>query len=249
MDWDAAYSNASAVEGAGSFPPGWLRRSEAFLADDGRYQKVELRYGSASRERLDLFHPDTARQGVLVFVHGGYWHKFDKSYWSWLAAGPLSHGWSVAIAQYTLCPAVRISAISRQIAAAVTRISDEVAGPIRLAGHSAGGHLVTRLMCPGLLATKVARRITGVTSISGLHDLRPLLATKMNQTLCLDPPEAEAESPALHAPAVKAELTCWVGSAELPEFLRQNRLLSGWRAHGVPVTEMQAPGRHHFDVI
>ena len=41
---------------------------------------------------------------------------------------------------YVLAPEVRIAAITAMVADAVAAAAAEVAGPIRLAGHSAGGH-------------------------------------------------------------------------------------------------------------
>ncbi|MEE8454698.1 MAG: alpha/beta hydrolase, partial [Limibaculum sp.] len=123
--------------------------------------------------------------------------------------------------------------------------------PIRLAGHSAGGHLVTRMLCEGApLPIAVAARIVSVLSISGVHDLRPLLRTAMNEDLQLDRAEAAAESPALLAPRPGVPVTCWVGSAERPEFRRQNALLANiWTGCGVATRAVEEPGRHHFNVI
>ena len=66
-----------------------------------------------------------------------------------------------------------------------------IAGPVRLAGHSAGGHLVTRMICrDSPLEPVLQGRLEQVVSISGLHDLRPLMKTAMNATLRLDAGEA-----------------------------------------------------------
>src|SRR5262245_20780462 len=109
---------------------------------------------------------------------------FDKSSWSHLAAGALQRGWAVCLPSYTLAPAARIADIARQVAAAIRFAADRVEGPLRLAGHSAGGHLVTRMVCAeSPLPDEFRSRIGHVVSISGVHDLRPLLRTKMNATL------------------------------------------------------------------
>ncbi|MEM9371179.1 MAG: alpha/beta hydrolase, partial [Pseudomonadota bacterium] len=248
-DWDREYSNGDAVPNAADYPALWQERANAFrdsLAED-RLRVID--YGSAEREKTDLFLPQGMPEGLLVFVHGGYWHKFDRRYWSWLARGALAHGWAVAITGYTLCPQARVSEISRQIRRSVSHAARYIPGPIRLAGHSAGGHLVARQICAGMLEPQTAERVGGVISISGLHDLRPLLKTTMNQILGLDESEAEHESPALLAPAFGTELTCWVGADELPEFRRQNGLLGSWAAHGIARIEISQPGRNHFTVI
>ena len=68
--------------------------------------------GTAPRNRFDLFLPEDAPKGLVVFVHGGYWVRFDKSYWSHLARGSVEHGYAVAMPSYTLCPQTRISGIT-----------------------------------------------------------------------------------------------------------------------------------------
>ncbi|MBY8975445.1 alpha/beta hydrolase [Rhodobacteraceae bacterium NNCM2] len=249
MDWDAAYNNGAAVSDSTHYPPKWRILAEQFRDKMGDHLRPAISYGESQREQFDLFLPAGTPQGLVVFVHGGYWHKFDRDHWSWAAAGPVARGWAVAIPGYTLCPAITITGIGKQIAAAITEAAAVVDGPIRLTGHSAGGHLVTRMLCPGALPPEVAGRIAGTVAISGLPDLRPLMNTEMNRILAITAEEAESESPARLIPEIKAPLICHVGADELPEFRRQNTLLTEWRAHGVPVDVVEAPGRHHFNVI
>src|SRR4029078_8413746 len=167
-----------------------------------------LVYGPCARNLLDLFLPRCTISGLFVLFHGGYWMRFDKSSWSHLAEGALNRGSAVAIPSYALCTDMRIGGIAREIAAAIAYASREIDGPIYLAGHSAGGHLVCRMMATSSsLPETVRRRVAHVMSISGVHDLRPLMSTQMNATLKLDLDEARAESPALLEPAPGARLT------------------------------------------
>lgn len=248
-DWDDAYANAAHIPGAADLPDRWARDAAAFRATAGG--DIAAPYGASARERFDLFRPDGAPKGLVVFVHGGYWLDFDASSWSWLAAGPLARGWAAALPSYDLCPAVRIRDITRQVARAIDAAATRVAGPIVLAGHSAGGHLVTRQLCTDAPLAEAAReRIARVVAISGLVDLRPLLKTSMNETLRLDPEEARAESPALLEPAPGARLLAWVGDAERPEFRRQSALIANvWAGLGAETRLVEEPGRHHFNVI
>ena len=86
-------------------------------------------------------------------------------------------------------------------------------------------------------------------SISGLHDLRPLLKTAMNDGLRLDDLEAAAESAALLSPRASTEVVAWVGADERPEFVRQTELLkTAWRAT-TNIRTVIEPGKHHFNVI
>ena len=252
-DYDDAYANGAHIAGAADFPPRWQAMAEALrdrLTAAGR-ARLDLSYGSGPRNRLDLFLPDAAPKGLAVFVHGGYWKAFDKSVWSHLAAGPLAHGFAVAMPGYTLCPDNRIAGIGREIAAAISLAAGEVAGPIRLTGHSAGGQLVARMISgAALLPQAVLDRIAGVTPISGVHDLRPIMKTEMNDTLHIDAAEAQSESPVLLSPLGAIPVAAWVGADERPEFVRQNRALyEMWRGFATPMTIHEEPGRHHFDVI
>jgi acetyl esterase/lipase len=152
---------------------------------------------------------------------------------------------------YTLAPDARIENITLQVGRAIARAAEQVAGPIRLAGHSAGGHLVTRMVCDDSpLLPALLERVEGLVSISGLHDLRPLQLTTMNQQLQLTSKSAALESAVLHRPAGQAQVVCWVGGAERPEFLRQSALLvEAWGRAGAKTQLVVDPGKHHFDVI
>lgn len=244
MRYDEAYQNAKYIPGGEGFPPRWAAAAAAFR--DRARMRPGLRYGAAPAEWFDLFLPEAVPEGLMIFVHGGEWLAFGPRDFSHLAAGAVARGWAVAMPAYTLAPAARISAMARQIAAALAAAAAEVAGPVVLTGHSAGGHLAARMtsadaMLPGAVAARLAR----VVPISPLADLRPLRETAMNATLGLDPAEALAESPALLPRRPGLPVHVWVGGQERPAYLDQARRLGN--AWACPVTI--EPGRHHFDVI
>jgi acetyl esterase/lipase len=244
---DDAYANAAYIPGAADYPPRWERAAAALregLLEQG-LADLDQPYGESARQRFDLFHPGGTAKGLMIFVHGGYWLRFDKSVWSHLAAGALTRGWAVAMPSYDLCPQVRIADITRQIAAAVTAAAGMVAGPIALAGHSAGGHLVARMLQPGLLGDAVADRLHHVMPISPVSDLHPLLRTSMNAEFKLDAAAARAESPALMTERLAVPVTVWVGADERPVFLDQAR----WLAEAWGCAHVVDQGKHHFDVI
>jgi arylformamidase len=252
-DWDDAYANAANIPGGERWPEAWAapaRRYREEMQANGRMD-LDLPYGPHGRHRLDLFMPARESLGLVVYVHGGYWKAYDKSHWSHLAQGALESGHAVAIPSYRLCPEVRIGDIAADIGAAISHLAARLHGPIDLAGHSAGGHLVTRMITATMpLGDKVRARIRNVVSISGLHDLRPLLRTSMNETLKIDEDEARRESPALLVPLAHPRITCWVGGAERAEFRRQNALLANiWTGLGANVCAVEEPDRHHFDIV
>lgn len=252
-DWDEAYANAAHIVGSADYPARWAEAAQAFRERMQAAGRAELgrAYGPGERNRLDLFRSEVSPRGLFVFVHGGYWMRFDKSYWSHLAAGPLARGYAVAMPAYTLCPDIRVGGIGAEVGRAICEAAKLVHGPIVLAGHSAGGHLVTRMACKDAPLDEAVRdRIAHVLSISGVHDLRPLLRTAMNGTLRLSAEEARAESPALLEPVAGTRLTCWAGAAERGEFLRQNALLANvWTGLGATAEAIEEADRHHFNVI
>ncbi|MBU2963804.1 alpha/beta hydrolase [Citreicella sp. C3M06] len=246
MDLSDSYANGPYIAQAEDYPPRWAGAAAHFrkaMALSGRLREG-LSYGPAGRNRFDLVLPKGSAAGLVVFVHGGYWMKFGRADWTHLAGGAVARDWAVALPSYEHCPQVRISDITRQIADAITAAAVEVSGPIRLAGHSAGGHLVARMLAGGLLPDAVAGRLAHVMPISPLSDLRPLLQTDLNATLGLDAAEAEAESPVL-MPQPMVPVTAWVGGDERPAFIDQARWLSQAWGCGLVIEE----GRHHFNVI
>ena len=247
-DLTADYENSAHIPGAESYPARWRAAAKAFRAE--AQVRLGLRYSDGARELLDIFLPEGAPRGLAVFVHGGYWMAFGRQEWSHLAAGPLAAGWAVAVPSYTLAPEARIAQIVTEVAMAITHAAGGIDGPIRLIGHSAGGHLVSRMICAdGPLPDHIAGRLAQVVSVSGIHDLRPLLATRMNDTLRLDQAEAEAQSPALQAP-LQVPVCFWTGASERPEFLRQGRLITeAWQRSGASARDVYQPGMNHFTGI
>lgn len=253
LDWDGAYANGVNIAGSDRWPSAWSGPAKAYREAreaEGR-ARLDVRYGNGARNALDLFLPATAPKGLVVFIHGGYWMAFDKSTWSHFAGGAVDSGYAVAMPSYTLCPEARISGIVAEIGAAIEKAATMVDGPIMLTGHSAGGHLVSRMVSATTpLSPAVARRVRHVVSVSGLHDLRPLMRAGMNATLRIDEAEALAQSPALLRPMDGARVTCWVGGGERAEFLRQNALLANiWTGLGATTSAVVEPDRHHFSIV
>jgi len=242
MDYDRAYANGPFVPGAEAFPLRWARDAAEFRAALGPRAQTAIAYGPKPRNHLDLFLPEAEPRGLLMFVHGGYWLRFDRGMWSHFAAGGLARGWACALPSYTLAPEARISEMTGEIARAVEVAAGLVAGPVVVAGHSAGGHLSARMGCADVTLSAPVKR---VVPISPLSDLEPIALTAMNADLGLDAAEIAAESPARLALRPGVEANVWVGAQERPAFLWQARLLSeAWSCPWKPEI-----GKHHFDVI
>ncbi len=239
-DPDRDYANGAFIPGSAIYPELWLRKATAFREARRDQTELDLSYGPGARQKLDLFLPDSAPLGVVIFIHGGYWHLFSKSHWSHLATGPLALGYAVAIPGYTLAPQARLSEITAEIARAIWFVATRLSGRMVVTGHSAGGHLAARMACADVVVP-----VDRVVPISPLTELGPLIATGMNATLGIDAEEAARESPARLAKRPEISARVWVGADERPAFLWQARVLAEewdcpWTAE---------PGRHHFDVI
>jgi acetyl esterase/lipase len=252
-DWENAYANIPNIAGGERWPDIWIAAAAEYrdeLVSAGR-AKLGIAYGPRPRNRLDLFLPEGEPRGLVVFIHGGYWVRFDRSVFSHVAAGANAAGYAVALPSYTLCPEAGIPDIVAEIGAAVTHAAGLIAGPIHLSGHSAGGHLAARMVCEDSpLPENVRIRIPHVLAISGVHDLRPLMNTAVNQQLRLDDAVARAESPALLRPLPGTRITCWVGGNERSEFIRLNALLANvWIGLGAATALVEEPDRHHLNVI
>src|SRR6202020_3651112 len=208
--------NRPFIPAAEAFPPRWAQEAAAFRGALGQRARAAIPYGPKPRNALDLFLPEAVPKGLLVFVHGGYWLRFDRDLWSHLAAGAVARGWACAMPSYTLAPEARIGAMTQEIARAVEVAAGLVAGPVVVTGHSAGGHLSARMGCADVTLSAAVKR---VVPTSPLADLEPLSRTAMNADLRLDPAEIAEESPALLPLRSGVEGHVRVGAQERPAFL------------------------------
>ncbi len=254
---ERGYNNRAAVPDHGAWFARWGELSKAAYA--GERVLRELRYGPGPKETLDLFLPRGAARGTFLFLHGGYWRSLDKDVHAFVAPPLTARGIAVAVANYDLCPQVKIATIVEETARAVAWLVREgpkhgaAASPLVVGGHSAGGHLAAMMLArdwrrDGFAACPVA----GALSLSGVHDLRPLVDFSYNVDLRLDDAEAARLSPALLPPACGAPLVIAVGGDETGEFLRQSaHMWDAWprnRPAGMR-GPLVVPGKHHFDVV
>ncbi|MGQ0546651.1 MAG: alpha/beta hydrolase [Betaproteobacteria bacterium] len=215
---DAAYNNRNAVADYPGIAAERVKRSEHVRS--ARKLHADLKYGSSARERLDFFPAERPGAPILAFIHGGYWQSNDKEASSFLVGGPLAHGFSVALIEYTLAPDADIDRIFGEVARAVDWLAAHAqeygADPRRLfvSGHSAGGHLTAMMLDKPSLA--------GALPISGLFDLEPISLCYLNEKLQLTKDAIERNSPLRRLPAKRAPVAVAVGAAELPELVRQS---------------------------
>jgi arylformamidase len=253
---ERGYNNRAAVP---DHPQYFARFAAESAAARARYRnRLDLRYGPGPLETLDLFLPEATPLGTFVFIHGGYWRALDKSDHSFVAGPFVEQGLAVAVVNYDLCPVVSIAHIVDECRRAMLWVVRDGAahganaGNVVVGGHSAGGHLAAMMFCTDWRALGLARApMVGGVTLSGVHELAPLVHFSFNSELKLDVDSAARMSPVNFAPTTDAPLLIACGAAETSEFLRQSDLL--WEAW--PQVRRPAAGpmfiadMNHFSVV
>lgn len=218
--------------------------------------RVDLAYGDGERDKLDFFSGGDANGPMLVYIHGGYWQRGDKSMYSFVTEGFVEHGVSMAVLNYTLTPSVRIGEIPPQIRRAVAWCWHHAADlgfsreKMFVMGHSAGGHLTAMMMAtdwPAFEAALPADLVRAGIPISGLFELEPLVHTSINEGPRMDVEEARAESPAFIPPVTNAPQLVVVGDDETEEFHRQSDdYCAKFATAERPMERYDVPGADHM---
>ncbi|MDH6231642.1 arylformamidase [Mesorhizobium soli] len=214
-------------------------------------------YDPASGETLD-FYPAGEGAPLFVWIHGGYWRGGNAADNAFSVPGLHSHGFSVAVIDYTLAPAVTLDEIVRQIRTAISFLHRNRgrlkigADSFVVGGTSAGGHLTAMLLADGWQNTfGVPQDIVAIgLDLSGLHDLAPLLHTHINAWMNFDDAMVARNSPQFLIPQTSpAHLIASVGGLETKEFCRQTTAYAAaWRQAGHAATVVDMPDHNHFDL-
>ncbi len=239
--------------------PDWMARSEAAR---GRLScTLDVRYGEGEKQKFDVYSCGSNEAATLLYFHGGYWQRGDKSVYSFLAAPFVDAGVNVVVVGYDLCPVVTLTQISeqsREAVAAVYRRADEFGinrKRIAVMGHSAGGHITEMMMATDwqLHSTDLPKNLIAAgIPISPLSLLEPVrLTAGLNAGIRMDEAEAESQSPMLnHPPITNAPQLVVVGGAETDEFHRQAQMYFDAFSNTERAMEIYfVPGVDHFDEL
>jgi arylformamidase len=255
-DYDLLYNPRLTVSGYEEIFERWERNSERARARLDCY--LDVPYGHADTETLDVFRARGESRGLLMYIHGGYWRSLDKKRFSFIAPALAEAGVTVAVVNYALCPAVRVADIVMQIVQAsawLYRNGGNFGAPearLAVCGHSAGGHLAAMtLACewPRYSPDLPRKVVCGALSISGLYDLTEIVKVpSVNGDVRLTEKAALKVSPAFLPPATDAPLYTALGTEENEGFHAQNRLIARcWS--GVHRANIACRGRNHFTVL
>lgn len=237
--------------------PDWIARSE-----NSRKTldcKIGVAYGVSAKQKLDIFHASRAAGPTLIYFHGGYWQRGDKSIYSFLADAFIAKDVNVVLPGYDLCPTVSMTEISRQAREAVSwvwRNADELniaRDQITVMGHSAGGHITGMMMGTAWTAFSSdlpANLIKAGIPVSPLNLLEPLRHCSIGDALHMDAAEAGRESPMNNPPKTNAPQLVVCGGAETEEFHRQSDMYVGaFATSDRKMERYSVPGCDHFDEL
>ena len=219
---------------------------------------LDVRFGPTVDETVDIFPAKEQGAPLLVFIHGGYWVVCSSKEYSFVANGFVDRGITVAVTNYSLCPKVTISEITRQNRAVIAWLHREApslnADPshIFVAGHSAGGQQVGMLSITDWSGDYGLPNdiIKGGISISGIFDLRPLCYSFLQPRLLLTHEVIFRQSPYLNIPRSGPPLLITYGKEETSEFHRQStEFLNAWQTNGLRGELLVQEGKHHFSTI
>jgi len=214
-------------------------------------------YGDQSLELLDVYPSSQPLSKTLVFIHGGYWQRFDKSTFHFVAEAFHSYNITTVILNYPLAPEVSVDQIVSSCRKAVFWLLDNLSSfngnpnEVYVAGHSAGAHLMAMLMATNWQGVNDsgAGVFKGACAMSGLFNLVPIQLCEVNEGLQMDAGTALRNSPAKLKPVIQCPLIVGVGSEETEEFKDQsNELYKCWKKN-IPIQLSQITGLNHFSIL
>lgn len=258
IDYNAEYDNSARVENAAELINKYISDAAQFRETTVDRSMLDLSYGPGDRNMVDIFWPDTDAGRdhscpIVVFIHGGYWQRMDRSSFSHLAIGLNANGIAVAMPSYTLCPDISISGIITEMRRACLVLFQTYKKKLTVIGHSAGGHLAACMMATdweGIHPQLPSDLVASGMGISGLYDLVPLLQTSVNDAVGMDENEALSASPIRWMPEAVQRFEAWVGAAESSEYHRQSKQLAErWTMLGTPTDYVSVPFANHFTVV
>lgn len=158
---------------------------DSFVPDEGYVRFSDIPYGSAARQKLDIYRPRTEVKSttVIVFMYGGSWKSGSRQNYRFVGQSLASLGYIVVIPDYRLYPEVRFPAFVEDAAHAIAWIYRNIpkyggsSQKIILAGHSAGAHIAALLALDRTYLKDVGvpeSSVAGLIGLAGPYAFNPL---------------------------------------------------------------------------
>lgn len=213
---------------------------------------IDVCYGDAPLQTLDIFPSKVEHSPVLLFIHGGYWRGLDKSSYSFVAAPFVQNNFTVVNVNYRLLPMVSMTQLHQDIIQAVHWVQNNIqqyngnAQALTISGHSAGGQLA---LAAYLFDESIRQSVSAICSLSGLFDLKPIQHSYLNDTLKLTDDDVERYSiinkdlSVLQCPTLLS-----VGGAETPLFVKQSQELFNRKAQHSKMQYLPLAELNHYQI-
>ncbi|MCR9260966.1 MAG: alpha/beta hydrolase [Pseudomonadaceae bacterium] len=173
-----------------------LTALNAVLPDRYAAKHLALPYGTATRQKLDVYLPDAVESSktashkltTVVFFYGGAWTSGDRLDYEFIASALTEAGFIAVIPDYRLHPEVVFPGFVDDAAAAVCWVLkniDQYGGRtdhVAVMGHSAGAHIASLIHydeshlarhCPG------TGQSAAFIGLAGPYDFLPLVSPTM----------------------------------------------------------------------
>ncbi len=251
---DLQYNNRIHVPDYETYFTTWERLSRK--AEKKYTVLKDIAYGNGPRECIDVFPSANSGSKTLIFIHGGYWQRFDKSLFHFVAGAFADYGITIVLLNYPLIPDVSIDEIVASCRKSLTWLKKNLrelnGDPLQMyiAGHSAGGHLAAMLLENRWAKNNLDDSIKGVCSLSGLFNLKPIQQSNLNSVLNLTREITERNSPVNLEPTSVGRLLLFVGSAETQEYKDQSEeLFNTWKNKVSAIDFSEITGLNHFSIL
>ncbi|MDX1188575.1 alpha/beta hydrolase fold domain-containing protein [Sinorhizobium medicae] len=236
----------------------FAERSRALSAETNVL--ADLRYGSRTREVLDVILPEHPKAGapLHVFVHGGYWRSGEKENYRFVAKPVLAAGGVAAFIEYDLMPGTRLNVLVDQVRRSVLWLQhhagdfDADCRRLTVSGHSAGAHLASYLAATGSSETREPSlpSIQGVLFLSGIYDLFGIPNSFLRDEAQMTAAEANAWSPLTSSQHPCPRRIVGYGGDETTPFHDQAMQFQAVLASKNEKAELlAAPGFNHMSVV
>jgi arylformamidase len=232
----------------------WAETSRAVR--DASLRMQTRRYGDGGNEDLQIFPAEKPDAPILVYIHGGEWKRRDNLGSAFPARALVPAGFTFINLNFEAIPHITIAGMLDQVRRAIIWIYRNArefgASPdaIHVAGHSSGAHLAAVLATTPWQEFGVPCNILkGVSCISGLYDMEPVLLSMRREWVTLTQDEAAALSPVRHASRAAVPIIILYGQNESPEFRRQAMAFhDALNAAGKHSRIVEMAGQNHFEV-
>ena len=235
--------------------PDWIKRSA--ITRTNLKSTIDISYGKSEKQKLDFFSSADINSPTVIFFHGGYWQRGNKSVYSFLANSFVKNNINFLAVGYDLCPKISITQIVLQAQEAIVWIWQNAnrleinKDKFIVSGHSAGGHITGMMM--GTEWNKISsdlpnNLILAGIPISALNLLEPIRHTTLNDALKMDKEEAKSQSPIYLPPRTNAQQLIVYGANETDEFHRQSNIYyEKFKSEERKIERFIVPDADHFD--